>query len=358
MLETYNQPLATRDFPLPAQLEPGAARVRVTTAGICGTDVHLWRGELPLTLPVILGHESAGILEEVGSGLECDWCGHPLKPGDRVTWASSISCGECFYCRLKAQPTRCLFRKAYGISYNANEHPHLRGGYAEQILLRPGTAIFRLPDTLSDDTLIGAGCALTTAIHGLQRAPIAWRDSVVVQGVGPVGLAAIALSSSAGASRIIAIGGPSHRLQLARDFGADLIIDIDEVTEAEQRRELVLRETGGFGADVVIECVGRPEAVNESLDLARDGATILVLGQYGNAGNISFNPHTVTRKQLRLIGSWGFEPRHVNRAIDMLSNGWGPRFASSITHRFPLSEANAALENVRSLRGGKTVIQP
>src|SRR5579863_5096105 len=112
VLESFHQPLALRDFPLPSQLEPGAARVRVTMAGVCGTDIHLCRGELPLTLPVILGHETAGILEELGAGLEKDWRGQPLRAGDRVTWASSISCGECFYCRLKAQPTRCVARKA------------------------------------------------------------------------------------------------------------------------------------------------------------------------------------------------------------------------------------------------------
>ena len=332
--------------------------MRVTTAGICGTDVHLWKGELPLPLPVILGHESAGILEAVGDGLEKDWRGQPLRAGDRVTWASSIACGECFYCRLKAQPTRCLSRKAYGISYNAEEAPHLRGGYAEQILLRPGTAIFKLPDDLPDDTLIGAGCALTTAIHGFERAPIALGDVVVVQGTGPVGLASIALSSAAGAARIIAIGGPQHRLELARDFGAHVTINVEEMRDAEERRQIVLEQTGGFGADTVIECVGRPQAVNESLGLARDGATLLILGQYGNAGDIAFNPHTITRKQLRMVGSWGFEPRHVSRAIDFLSGPWKSKFAGAITHRFPLPQANAALENVRDLCGGKTVIHP
>lgn len=327
-------------------------------AGICGTDIHLWRGELPLSLPVILGHETTGILEELGPGLEKDWRGERLQAGDRVTWASSIACGECFYCRMKSQPTRCLSRKAYGISYNSSQPPHLRGGFAEQILLRPGTAIFRLPDDLKDEALLGAGCALTTAIHGMERAPIAWRDMVVVQGVGPVGLASIAVCRSAGASRIIAIGGPPHRLQLAREFGADVVIDVAEVSTPEERRQIVLRESGGFGADQVIECVGRPEAVNEGLELGRDGAQFLVLGQYGNAGNISFNPHTITRKQLRVIGSWGFEPRHVHRAIELLRSGWKDRFASAVTHRFSLAHVNQAMEHTRELRGGKTVIVP
>jgi len=358
VLEAFNQPFAIRSFPVSDQLETGAARVRVTMAGICGTDVHLWRGELPLALPVILGHETTGILEALGPGLNKDWRGERLQAGDRITWASSISCGECFYCRLKNQPTRCQSRKAYGISYTSAEAPYLRGGFAEQILLRPGTAIFRLPADLPDHALLGAGCALTTAIHGLERAPIAWRDIVVVQGVGPVGLAAIAVCRSAGASRIIAIGGPEHRLQLARDFGADVVIDVAEVPSPEERKQFVLKESRGFGADQVIECVGKPEAVNEGLELGRDGAQFLVLGQYANAGNIDFNPHAVTRKQLRVIGSWGFEPRHLNRAIEMLRDGWKDRFAAAVTHRFPLTDVNEAMEHTRELRGGKTVLVP
>jgi threonine dehydrogenase-like Zn-dependent dehydrogenase len=359
VLETYNQPFTLQTFPVAQQLEPGGARVRITMAGICGTDVHLWRGELPLALPVILGHETTGILEELGPGLEKDWRGEVLRIGDRITWASSIACGECFYCRLKSQPTRCLTRKAYGISYTASDAPHLRGGFAEQILLRPGTAIFRLPGDLPDQALLGAGCALTTAIHGLERAPIAWRDIVVVQGVGPVGLAAIAVCRSAGASRIIAIGGPPHRLQLARDFGADIVIDVGEVPSSEERKKIVFEESRGFGADQVIECVGKPEAVNEGLELGRDGAQFLVLGQYANAGNIELNPHTITRKQLRVIGSWGFEPRHVGSAIQMLQEGgWKDRFSAAVTHRFPLQNVNEAMEHTRQWLGGKTVLIP
>jgi threonine dehydrogenase-like Zn-dependent dehydrogenase len=105
--------------------------------------------------------------------------------------------------------------------------------------------------------------------------------------------------------------------------------------------------------------VGHPEAVNEGLEMCRDGGRYLVLGQYANAGNISFNPHTITRKQLQLVGSWGFEPRHVDAALRLLAlDGWAARFAAGITHRFPLDQANEALETVREWRSGKSVITP
>jgi threonine dehydrogenase-like Zn-dependent dehydrogenase len=158
--------------------------------------------------------------------------------------------------------------------------------------------------------------------------------------------------------KIVVTGGPRHRLELAKEFGADVLIDVTD-SDLEQRRQQVLAETGGYGADVVIECVGYPDAVNEGLEYCRDGARFLVLGQYANAGNISFNPHTITRKQLQVVGSWGFEPRHVDRALRLLDGtDWKYRFARQITHRFPLDQANEALGTTRAWQSGKTVIIP
>jgi threonine dehydrogenase-like Zn-dependent dehydrogenase len=359
VLTRFEAPLEIQQFPDPPAPGPGEAIVEVDLAGICGTDVHLWLGQLPITLPVILGHETAGRLIALGDGLKADWTGQPLLNGDRITWASSIVCGECFYCRQKRQPTRCLSRKAYGISYPSTEAPHLRGGYAGKIHLRAGTAIFRLPDSLPSEAVVGAGCGLVTAIHGIERCPVEWGDVVVVQGAGPVGLAALAVARQAGASRVVVVGGPAHRLELARSFGADMTLDIADLRTPAERVKAVLDVTGGFGADIVIECVGHPEAVNEGIEMCRDGARFLVLGQYANAGNISFNPHTITRKQLQIAGSWGFEPRHVHKAITLLDRtGLKELFAAEITHRFPLAEANRALETVRLWQSGKTVLLP
>src|SRR5713226_7326914 len=112
VLTAFREPLEIREYPEPPGLGPGEAVVRVEMAGICGTDVHLWLGQLPIPLPVILGHETVGRVERMGSSTMTDWRGGPLTEGDRITWASSIVCGHCYYCRLKAQPTRCLSRKA------------------------------------------------------------------------------------------------------------------------------------------------------------------------------------------------------------------------------------------------------
>jgi threonine dehydrogenase-like Zn-dependent dehydrogenase len=359
VLERFSSPLALRDFELPARIEPGAALVRTEMAGICGTDVHLWKGELPITLPVILGHETVGRIAELGEGLEADWAGQPLKAGDLVTWSAGLCCGRCFYCAEKRQPTRCLHRRAYGISCPCAAPPHLLGGYADFHYLNPRTAIFKLPDDLPTEAIIGAGCALNTAIHGIERTGIAWRDSVVVQGAGPVGIACLAVAKSAGAGQVIVLGAPEHRLDVAKRFGADIVLDIRQLRTPAERIAEVRKLTGGHGADVVLECVGLPDAVPEGMEMCRDGAKFLVLGQYCDAGPVALNPHVITRKQLTVLGSWGSEPRHLKAAIEFLraTQEQFP-FASMVTHRFPVARANEALQATASWSAAKSAIVP
>jgi threonine dehydrogenase-like Zn-dependent dehydrogenase len=358
VLETFKAPLQVREYPLPS-LEAGSALVRTEMAGICGTDVHLWKGELPINLPVILGHETVGVIEQIGAGLTHDWSGEPLRIGDRVTWTSTTSCGKCYYCAEKHQPTRCPQRRAYGIGYPSDQPPHFLGGYAEVHYLRPGANIFRIPDGLPTESVIGAGCALITAIHGVERTGIEWQDTVVVQGAGPVGIAALAVAKSAGASRVIVIGGPAHRLEMAQRFGADQIIDLAQLTTTEARNARVRELTRGYGADVVLECVGHPTAVPEGMEMCRDGGKYLVLGHYCNAGTIQFNPHVITRKQLQVFGSWSSEPRHMRAAIDFLrANREQFPFDKMVTHRFKLTEANEALATTANWQSAKSVIIP
>ena len=358
VLTQFETPLELKEFPLPETIEPGAALVKVKLAGICGTDVHLWHGQLPIPLPVILGHETVGVIEELGHSLGSDWLGQPLSAGDRITWSSSINCDECYYCRVKPQPTRCLKRKAYGISYDCSVAPYLTGGYADYIYLRPGTAIFKLPDELPTEAVVGAGCALVTSLHGIERIGVRLGDNVLIQGSGPVGLASLAVAKASGAGQIIVFGGPPHRLEIAKRFGADVCLDVAR-SSVEERKAKLLELTGGFGVDVVLECVGIPEAVSEGLELCRDGGRYLVLGHYGNAGTIQFNPHIVTRKQLTIAGSWGFEPRHTQAALKFLArNRTQFPFEQLVAQPFPLERAFEALQATAAWATAKSAIAP
>ncbi len=358
VMTAFNQPVIVQDFPLPDQLGEGDVLVKVTMAGMCGTDVHLHKGQLAVPLPLIMGHETVGVVENIGAEAN-DWLGEPLRKGDRVSWTVGRPCGVCRYCRVYRLPSRCANRKAYGVNTPCNHPPHLLGGYGQYHHLGAGTAIFKLADDLPSEAVIGAGCALVTCVHGYEKMPLRWAESVVIQGAGPVGLAALALASDAGARPIIVIGGPRDRLERCSRFGADVTIDIDEVKNPDKRRGIVLEHTAGLGADVIVECVGHPSAVAEGWNLARDGGRYMVLGQYCDAGPIPLNPHLITKKELEIYGSYGSEPHHWVKALAFLRDRRDRYpFHELITHRFGLDQVNEALAAVANWQTGKAVICP
>ena len=354
----FHKPFAIREYPLPDELESRGALVKIEMAGVCGTDVHLWKGQLAIPCPIILGHETVGVIEALGDGLTADWTGAPLRVGDRITWSAGRLCGHCHQCKVFRQPTRCSNRSAYGISFCSDDAPHFSGGYAEFIYLRPDTAIFKL-EGVSTETVIGAGCALVTAIHGFERISPGWGGSVVIQGSGPVGLAALAVARSYGARNTIVIGGQPARLEMAESFGADHTIDIETVPDAAERLDHVRRLTGGYGADVVIECVGAPTVVAEGFEMCRDGGKYLVLGHYADTGAAPINPHVITRKQLTVYGSWASEPRHMLLAIEFLkSQGECFAFDRLVSHRYPLDGAFEAVQTTSRWASSKSVVIP
>ena len=356
VLSEFNAPLRIESTPVPA-LEPGAVLARVGLAGVCGTDVHLHHGRLPIPLPIVLGHEGVGHVWRLGEGVVTDFLGHPLREGDAVAWSSNIPCGRCYWCVVASRRTLCETRKVYGVNQRFDEFPRLSGGWAEAIYLQPGSAIFRLPDNLSPEELIALGCAGPTAAHGvIEVAGITTGDTVVVQGSGPVGIASAMYAHLAGASRVIVVGGPSERLDLAREIGVgDVHIDIFQFPDAGERARLVLDATPGHrGADVVLECAGVPEAVAEGWEMARRGGTFLALGQYTDHGTVPLNPHLITRKELRVVGSWGFAEKHYlghMRALPRLA----ARFdLARLISRYDLIDANTALQD---MAGGR-VLKP
>lgn len=358
MLETFGEPVSTQTVPLddPA---PGAMVVAVEYGGVCGTDVHLQAGRLPIPVPLVLGHEGIGWVEMLGEGLERDALGTPLAVGDRVTWASSIACGTCFYCRDVQEPTLCERRRIYGITRSLREAPGLTGSWAERIYLEPGTTVVRLDDHQPSEAVIALGCAGPTVVHGLLRvAPPRPGESVAVQGAGPVGLAAAMFAHLAGAYPVILTGAPAGRLNLAMRLGvADERFDIDRL-DPQQRLEQVRALTDGRGADLVVECAGVPAAVSEALELARPGGRVLVLGQYTDHGATPLNPHLITRKQLALLGSWAFSGAHYIeylRAIPRLRARFG---LEQLITSFPLERAQEAIDAARAGETGKAVLVP
>ena len=309
--------LEVERFPEP-QVGPGAVLATVHGAGICGTDMHLQQGRLPIPLPLVLGHEAVGRVAALGDGVTTDATGAALAVGDRVSWASNIPCGGCFYCTEVEEPSLCETRRVYGINQGVDAAPQPSGAWASQMHLQPGSTIVRLPDETGFDDVIALGCAGPTATHavlGLARPQKG--DTVVVQGSGPVGLACAMLATVCGADQVIIVGGPAGRLETARRLGIGRAhIDIFENEDPAARVEQVLAETpGGRGADLVIEATGVPAAVAEGMDMARRGGTLLVVGQYTDHGVTPLNPHHVTHKQLHVQGSWAFSPQDHIRYV-------------------------------------------
>jgi L-iditol 2-dehydrogenase len=227
------------------------------------------------------------------------------------------------------------------------------------IYLEPGVQAARLPDAVSFEDYIGGGCGLVTSVHAIERAGVRHGDTVVVQGTGAVGLSAIALARLAGATRVFAIGAPADRLELARAMGADEVFDLTATTPA-GRTAAVRDLTAGDGADIVIEAAGSARAIEEGLDLARNGGTYVIAGHYTNAGPSTINAHEqINRKHLDIRGCWGSEAGHFLRAVRVLERHaahvpW--RFIGARTYR--LTELNQALADAEAMRIPKALVAP
>ncbi len=350
------QPIELREFPRP-DLPEGAVLLKTTRSEVCGTDVHLWHGRLAgVPYPIIPGHVAAGEVDAVrGSVTGID--GSRIREGDRVVFFDvHRTCGRCRACTVHRTPTRCSSRRVYGITDSASDG--LFGGWAQAIYLEPGVAVAQLPDAVSLDDYIGGGCGLLTAVHIAERAEIRLGDSVVVQGAGAVGLSAIALARIAGAARIIVIGAPQDRLALARDMGADVMLNLDATT-ADERRQAVLDATFGEGADVVIEAAGAAAAISEGLDLARVGGRYVIAGHYTDVGDSSVNAHQqINRKHLEIRGCWGSEARHFLRALAILERHPAIPFRAIGARRYGLHQLNDALADAEAMRIPKALVDP
>ena len=350
-------PVEVREFDAP-QLPPGAALLRTACSEVCGTDVHLWHGRLAgVPYPIIPGHVSAGVLDRVRGPLE-GIDGSSLREGDRVVFFDvHRTCGRCRACTVHRTPTRCAARRVYGITDPASEG--LFGGWSQQIYLEPGVGVAKLPDSVSFETYIGGGCGLLTAVHILERAALRPGDSVLVQGAGAVGLSAVALARLGGASTILVIGAPADRLSLARAMGADVTLDLD-VTTLPQRLASVRERTHGEGVDVVIEAAGSPRAIEEGVELVRDGGRYVIAGHYTDTGDSTLNAHRhINRKHLEIRGCWGSEVGHFLRALSLLEHHAGHVPWHLIgARRYGLSALNDALADAAAMRITKALVDP
>lgn len=357
VLDRFGPLPALREFPVPAAPRGGMV-VACRYGGVCGTDSHLQQGHLDVPVPLVLGHEGLGVVHEIGAGAGQDSRGAPLAVGDLVMWASSIACGRCESCLTLREPTLCEHRRTYGVNRPATGDRPLAGSWADYICLDEGTAVFRLPAGIDPLAAMSFACAGPTMVHALgERRPVRLGEVVVVQGSGPVGLAAAALAQLAGAGQVIIVGGPAGRLRRAAEAGIGTAqVDIVGATDPQRALDRVVELTGGRGADLVIECTGVPEAVAQGLRLARRGGSYLVVGQYTDSGDALINPHQIVYRQLDVVGSWAFTGAHLAGYIDLLP-GLLARFdLCRLVTTYPLAGYARALHDVIDGRAMKAVL--
>ncbi len=343
-----------REIPLP-ELEPHSALLRVEYSEVCGTDVHLRDGRLEgVPYPIIPGHVSVGILEKIRASMR-DVYGKRFSEGDRVTFLDvHRTCHRCWHCLVAKASTRCPERKVYGITYGLTDG--LTGGWSEYVHLKQGVRCIRM-DGVPSELYMAGGCSLPTSLHAVERADIALGDTVLVLGSGPVGLSTIGFSRLRGACRVLCIGAPDQRLGYAEKIGAWATLNFTGRDEG-QRLEWVREHTNGRGADVTIECTGAPPAVTQAMRFTRDAGTVVVVGQYTDHGETSFNPHVdLNRKHLDVRGCWGSDYSHFHRGVELLRMPAVAQMWSGIKlETYTLSQVNEALEAVASAKEVKALI--
>ncbi len=330
------------EFTVP-DLEPGTVLLRQELAGCCATDAHTYLGQWQADFPVVMGHENVGVIEAIGAGGAADFMGRELAVGDRVI-ARTTYCGSCYQCRGARNPRNCLNQKVkYGFS-----NPHVAafsGGYGEYLYLSSPQTTFMLKVEVRPSIAV-LHEPLAVAAHAVRKAQPKLGSTVVIQGSGAIGLFTLGLSRLAGATRAIVVGGPADRLELAQAFGADAVVNIDEIKDPKERARIVRSETPGeFGADVVFGAVGKSAAWGEGIDYLRNGdGRFLEVGLAGDDGDIPFNPATaLVAKNATFIGALGMADEDSLAAVRVIEGNLLP-LEQMISHQLPLDRVADAID--------------
>ncbi len=309
--------LRYEDIPEPAP-GPGQLKVKVTLAGICGTDLKEYAAGPCLIAadkaPLVIGHEFAGTVAAVGEGVT------DFKVGDRVTGVGYWYCGECFYCK----------KGLYNVCVNSNFSGLDVDGCMAEYYITPAYACYKLPDAVSDES--GALVEpLAVAIHAVRQGKVSPGDTVAIVGDGAIGLGALLAARAAGASEVYVVSKHKGRGERASELGATAVIYLNDGNPVRQIQNL----TGGLGADVSIECVGYPDTPQLSVELTRRGGITVITGVFSQPGTFDFSSMTFSERIL--VGSSIYI--HEGRtAVALLADG---RIDASglITSRVPLKDA-------------------
>jgi 2-desacetyl-2-hydroxyethyl bacteriochlorophyllide A dehydrogenase len=340
---TFQAPGEVRldDVPEPELQRADDAIVQIAASGICGSDLHIFHGRVPVEQGFTIGHEFVGTVLAAGPEFE------RAAVGERVLGCFHTACGTCRAC-IRGDYHRCLHGRTFG---HGSKLGDLQGAQAERLLVpRANLVLRRVPDGISDDVALFAGDVLGTGYHAVSHAGLRAGDTAAVLGLGPVGLCAVQAARAAGATQVFAIDTVPARLEMAARFGATPL----HLTEEDPKRA-VRAATDGRGVDVVVDAVGDPAPLALAISLARDAGVVSGIGAYAGKGEVPLG--LAWLKGLQLRTGLANVIAHVDRMLEMVAAGLLDP-APLITHHMSLDEAPAAYDLYDRREALKIVLTP
>lgn len=331
-----------REYPIPTP-EPGAVVTEVVRTNVCGSELHVWRGDHPLE-DCVLGHEAICRVSELGEDVCTDSAGTPVEEGDLVAPVYFQTCHACTYCR-RGEFYRCANDYEHAAK-SPDIWPHFHAPWGTHYYIYPNQHFYKLPTELDPNPGIAAAanCALSQVKFGLDRTDVNYGDVVAIQGAGGLGLNATAYANERGAETVV-IEGVETRIERAYEFGADHVIDFREYDTVEARAERLRDLNHGEGADVAVEVAGVPEAFTEGLELLRTGGRYLEMGNVRPGHTIDFDPGKLVRKSIDVTTAVEYDPWVLYEALEFLANTFDEYpYERLLDAEYPLADVETALE--------------
>lgn len=353
---TAPKKMEVKFFPIP-EIKDDEILVRVEGCGVCGTDVHEWKGDPFGLIPVILGHEGTGEIIKMGKNITTDTVGSPLKVGDKIV-TSVLICGQCGMCiHHPEKPNLCDNVGVYGLIPDSAEY-HLNGWFATHLVIRKGSTFFKVTDMSLEQRMLIELAAV--AVHAVERAKttgiLNFNSTALVQGCGPVGQMVIAVLKTLGIRHIIAIDGNNQRLAMAKRLGALDVINYRELNTLDGKIEFVKSVSYGLGVDFAFQCTGAPAASSEIWKYVRRGGGLCEVGFFVDNGDSKINAHyDICNKEITVVGSWIYPPQEYPLAIAFMKRAKeiGLPLEELVTHKYGLDELNEAMETNIAQKGIK-----
>lgn len=344
LVEPFKTEVREYEVPKP---EPGAVVLKMSRSSVCGSDLTAWVGMHPRSIwDYPLGHEGIGEIYELGEGVTHDRAGQPVKVGDRVAFPYFLTCMKCKYC-LKGHYGHCVEYK-YNYVPKASVYPHYIGTFATHYYIFPNQYFFKIPNDVPDGIAATANCALSQVIFGLETGNLTSGEWLVIQGAGGLGLYGTAVAKVKGA-KVIVIDSVESRLELAKKFGADHTINMNDFPTMEERIHKVHELTDGYGCDIAMEVSGVPEAYAEGAHLIGPGGRYVEMGIISMKKTVEISPARFLDRGITVFHIKRYSPEYLHKALQFLSDYHNKfPFEEFTSHQtFSLEEFDEMMEKVQ-----------